>query len=226
MGRFGREAWAVLQKDLRVEGRAREGANALAFFAGLLLFLFYFAFGPDPARILAALPGLLWLAFLLAGLLALGRAFAIERENDCVDTLVLAPGDKAGIYLGKVAGTSTLMLATEVAFVLATGILYNLDLWPALPRLLAVALGGTVGFAAVGILFAAMTAQLRAREVLLPLLLLPVVVPVLLAAVRLTDWALSGDPWGVAQSWWQLLLGFDVAYLTAGVLLFDAVLEA
>jgi heme exporter protein B len=226
MPEFARRAWAVLWKDLVVERRAKEGANALGFFAILLLFLFYLALGPDRERIQAALAGLFWLAFLLAGVLGLGRSFALERENDCLDALVLAPGDKGGLYLGKVAGTTALMLAMEVVFILATGVLYNLDLWAAVPRLLLVAFFGTVGFAAVGTLFAAMTAQLRAREVLLPVFLLPLVVPVLLAAVRLTEAALAGDPWSEAAAWWQLLVGFDVVFVVAGMLTFEFVLEA
>jgi heme exporter protein B len=226
MPEFVRRAWAVLWKDLVVERRAKEGANALGFFAILLLFLFYLALGPDRERIQAALAGLFWLAFLLAGVLGLGRSFALERENDCLDALVLAPGDKGGLYLGKVAGTTALMLAMEVVFIVATGLLYNLDLWAAVPRLLIVAFFGTVGFAAVGTLFAAMTAQLRAREVLLPVFLLPLVVPVLLAAVRLTEAALAGEPWSEAAAWWQLLVGFDVVFVVAGMLTFEFVLEA
>jgi heme exporter protein B len=222
---FARDAWAVLWKDLLVERRSKEGANALVFFAILLLFLFYFALGPDRERIRGALPGLLWLAFLLAGLLGLGRSFALERENDCLDALVLAPADKGAVYLGKVAGTTVLMLVMEVAFIGATDIFYNLDLGWAVPRLLAVAAAGTIGFAAVGTLFAAMTAQLRAREVLLPVLLLPLVVPVLLAAVRLTEITLTGEPWA-GSPWWRLLLGFDVIFLVVGVLTFEFVLEA
>src|SRR4029077_9528308 len=123
---FLRTAWAVLRKDLSVERRAKEGANALGFFAILLLFLFYFALGPDRDRIRAALPGLFWLAFILAGVLGLGRAFALERENDCLDGLILAPADKGAIYLGKLAGTTALMVGMEVIFVVATGIFYNL----------------------------------------------------------------------------------------------------
>jgi heme exporter protein B len=223
---FRRGAWAVLHKDVLVERRAKEGLNALIFFAALLLFLFYFALGPDRDRIRGALPGLFWLAFVLAGLLGLGRAFALERENDCLDGLIVAPGDKGAIYLGKVAGTTALMVVMEAAFIAGTGFFYNLDLWPAVPRLLVVALAGTVGFAAVGTLFAAMTVQLRAREVLLPVLLLPLVVPVLLAAVRLTEGALAGEPWAAALPWWQLLLGFDLVFVVVGLLTFEFVLEA
>src|SRR5262249_37227397 len=153
---FSRRAWAVLWKDLVVERRAKEGANALAFFAVLLLFLFYLALGPDQERIRSALAGLVSLAFRLAGVLALGPPSARARENACPAGLIPAPGAKAGLYLGKVAGTPALMLAMEVAFIVATGVLYNLDLWAAVPRLLLIALAGSIGFAAVGTLFAAM----------------------------------------------------------------------
>ncbi len=225
MTAFARGVWAVFWKDLVVERRAKEGANALVFFAVLLLFLFYFALGPDRDRIRVALPGLFWLAFLLAGLLELGRAFALERENDCLDGLILAPADKGAIYVGKVAGTTALMLAMEAAFITAVGVFYNLDIWAAVPRLVPVALGGTIGFAAIGTIFAAMTAQLRAREVLLPVLLLPVAVPGLLASVKLTEAALNGDAWATVAPWWQLLLGFDVVFVVVGFLTFEFVLE-
>jgi heme exporter protein B len=216
----------MVRKDLLIERRSKEGVNAVAFFAVLLLFLFYFALGPDRERIRIALPGLFWLAFLLAGLLGLGRSFALERENDCLDGLVLARCDKGEIYLGKLVGTTALMLGMEIAFIVATGVFYNLDLWPAIPGLLLVALAGTIGFVAVGTLFAAMTAQLRAREVLLPVLLLPLVVPVLLATVKLTESALAVDPGPPTAPWWQLLLGFDLVFVVAGLLTFEFVLEA
>jgi heme exporter protein B len=223
---FLRVTWAVLRKDLAVERRAKEGLNALAFFALILLFLFYFALGPDAERLRAALPGLFWITFVLAGLLGLGRTFALERENACLDGLIVAPGDKGAIYLGKLLAVSLVMLAMEVAFVAATAIFYNLDLWAAGPRLAGIGLAGTVGFAAVGTLFAAMTTQLRARELLLPVLLLPLAVPVLIAAVRLTEAALAGDGAAATSGWWQLLLGFDVVFVTAGLLTFEFVLEA
>ena len=223
---FARTAWAVVWKDLLVERRSKEGMNALVFFAVLLLFLFAFALGTDPARLRAVLPGLLWIAFLLTGLLGLGRAFLVERENDCLEGLVLAPGDKGAVYLGKLGATVSLMLAMEAALFLAVGVFYNLDLWTALPRLLLVAFLGTVGFAALGTLFGAMTLQLRTREVLFPLLLLPPVVPVLLAAVRLTEAALDGAPWGAVGPWVSLLVGFDVIFVVAGLLAFEFVLEA
>ena len=225
MSAFLRAAWAVFWKDLLVERRAKEGANALGFFAILLLFLFYFALGPDSDRIRAALPGLFWLAFILAGVLGLGRAFALERENDCVDGLILAPADKAAIYLGKLAGTTALMVAMEVIFVVATGIFYNLDIWAAVPRLLLVAVAGTIGFAAVGTLFAAMLVRTRSRDVMLPILLYPITVPVMIAGVRGTAAIFQSTPdEPLARFWVALLVCFDVVFVTLALWTFEPVM--
>jgi heme exporter protein B len=222
---FGRRALIVLWKDLLVERRSKETLNALLFFALLLLFLFQFALGSDRERLTSALPGLLWLGFVLSGLLALGRTFIAERENDCWDGLLLAPGDKSAIYLGKLAGNLLLMLAVEAILVGLFVVFLNLDIVGALPGLLVVAGLGTLGLAAVGTLFAAMTAQVRARELLFPVLLLPVQVPVLLGAVKATEAILLGEPLAASAHWLKLLAAADVVYLTVGVLTFDAILE-
>ena len=222
---YARRAWIVLWKDLLIERRAKENANALLFFCLLLLFLFQFAQGPDRERLAAAVPGLLWLGFILAGLLGLGRSFLAERDNDCWEALRLTPGDKSAIYLGKLAGNCVLMAAVEVILVVLFAVFYNVDLWsPAAPLLLVMALG-TVGLAAVGTLFAAMTAQVRARELLFPVLLLPVQVPVLLAAVSATQALLLGQPLADVAHWLKLLAGADVVYVTIGLLTFEFVLE-
>ncbi|MGH7373345.1 MAG: heme exporter protein CcmB [Candidatus Rokuibacteriota bacterium] len=212
-------------KDLLVERRSKETLNALLFFSLALLFVFQFALGPDRERLAAALPGLLWLGFILSGVLALGRAFLVERENDCWEGLLLAPGDKSAIYLGKLAGSLALMLVVE-ALVLALFVLFfNVDLGPALPGLALVIVLGTLGVAAVGTLFAAMTAQVRARELLFPVLLLPVLVPVLLGTVKVTEALLLREPLAAVAHWLQLLVAADVVYLTVGVLTFDVILE-
>src|SRR5262249_9313548 len=170
---YARRAWIVLWKDLLTERRSKESLNALLFFALLLLFLFQFALGPDRDRLRAALPGLLWLGLVLAGLLGLGRSFLAERDNDCWAGLRLAPGDKSAIYLGKLLGNFLLMGAVEVVLVSLFGVFYDVDLRPALGALAVVLLLGTAGLAAMGTLFAALTAQVRARELLFPVLLLP-----------------------------------------------------
>jgi len=213
-------------KDLLLEHRSKETLNALFFFALLLLFVFQFTLGPDRERLAGALPGLLWLGFILSGLLGLGRAFVVERENDCWEALLLAPGDKSAIYVGKLAGNLLLMFIVEAMLLVLFGVFFNLDLVPALPALVVVIGLGTVGFAAIGTLFAAMTTQVRARELLFPVLLLPVQVPVLLATVKATEAVLLGEPLGAVGHWLGLLAAADTIYLTVGVLTFDAILEA
>jgi heme exporter protein B len=223
---FARRAWVVVWKDLLVERRSKETLNALFFFSLLLLFVFQFALGPDRERLAATLPGLLWLGFILAGLLGLGRTFVVERENDCWEGLLLAPGDKSAIYVGKLAGNLLLMLVVEAMLLALFVIFFNLEIAAALPGLALVVLLGTVGFAAVGTLFAAMTAQVRARELLFPVLLLPVQVPVLLATVKATEAVLLGEPLGAVAHWLKLLAAADVIYVAAGVLTFDFLLES
>ena len=223
---FARRAWIVLWKDLLTERRSKESLNALFFFAVLLLFLFELALGPDRERLTAALPGLLWLGFILAGLLGLGRTFLVERENDCWEGLLLTPGDKGAIYLGKLAVNFLLMAAVAIVLLGLFGIFYNVDLWGSLAPLSVVILLGTVGLASVGTLFGAMTSQVRARELLFPLLLLPVQVPVLLGTVKATEAVLQGLALAEVGHWLNLLAAADLVYLVVGILTFEFVLEA
>ncbi len=219
-------AWIILWKDLVTERRRKETLNALLFFSVLLLFLFQFALGADRERLQGALPGLLWLGFILAGLLALGRSFLIELENDCWEGLLLSAGDKSAIYVGKLAGNVITMAAVEAILLGMFGIFFNLDVWQALPGLALVAALGTLGLAALGTLFAAITAQVRARELLFPVLLLPLVVPLLLGAVKATETVLLGEPLGSVMHWLKLLAAADVVYLVIGVLTFEFILES
>lgn len=222
---MGRRTWAMAWKDVRVELRARERLNAMLFFAALILFIFNFALGPDREKLREAAPGLLWLAFLFTGMLGLGRSFQAERENECFEELLLTPGDRESLYFGKLVGNILFMIMAEVLILPLFAILYNLDIWRWLPELLGVALLGTVGFSAIGTLLAAMTAHLRAREVMLPLLLFPLTVPVILGAVHASDSLLAGRGLADAGHWVKLLAGFDVVFLAVCPLLFEFVLE-
>jgi heme exporter protein B len=222
---FARRALVVAWKDLLVERRSKETLNSLLFFSLLLLFVFQFALGPDRDRLAGVLPGVLWLGFILSGLLALGRTFLVEREHDCWEGLLLAPGDKSAIYLGKLAGNLALMTVVETLVLALFVVFFDIDLARAFPGLLVVVALGTLGLAAVGTLFAAMTAHIRAREVLFPVLLLPVQVPVLLATVKATEGLLLGEPLGAVAHWIKLLAAADVIYLVVGLLTFDAILE-
>ena len=212
-------------KDLLTERRSKETLNALLFFALALLFVFQFALDADRERLAVVLPGLLWLAFILSGMLGLGRVFLVERENDCWEGLLLAPGDKSAIYLGKLAGSLALMLVVETIVLALFTLFFNVDLAPVLPALALVIALGTLGFCAVGTLFAAMTAQVRARELLFPVLLLPVLVPVLLGTVKVTEALLLREPLADVAHWFSLLVAADVIYVVTGLLTFDAILE-
>ncbi len=220
-----RGAWALAWKDLRVEVRAREAFATMLFFAALILLVFNFALGPGSAVLREAAPGLLWVAFLFTGMLALTRSFQGERENDCLEALVLSPAPREAIFFGKFAGNLAVMLAAEALILMLFAVLQNLDLWGLLPQLALVGFLGTVGFAAVGTLVAAMASSLRAREVLLPLLLIPLVVPVILGAVRATEEALLPGGMVGGAPWVKLLVVFDVMFLAACPLVFEFVLE-
>ncbi len=222
---FGRRALVVLWKDTLVERRTKEALNALIFFSLVLLFVFQFALGPDRERLVSLLPGLLWLAFVLSGLLALGRSFLIERENDCWEGLLLTPGDKSAIYAGKLASNLALMFTVEALLLVLFAVFFNLDLTGALPGLLVVVVLGTLGLATLGTLFAAMTADLRARELLFPVLLLPLEVPVLLGTVKATEAVLSGEGLAAASHWLTLLGAADAVFVVVGFLTFEFVIE-
>ena len=212
-------------KDLVIERRSKETLNALLFFSLALLFIFQFALGPDRERLASVLPGLLWLGFILRGVLGLGRAFLVERENDCWEALLLTPGDKSAIYLGKLVSSLALMAVVEALVLGLFVVFFDVDFAPALPGLALVIGLGTVGIAAVGTLFAAMTAQVRARELLFPVLLLPVLVPVLLGTVEATEALLLREPLAAVGHWLKLLVAADVVYLAVGLLTFDVILE-
>ena len=222
---YARRAFVVAWKDLLVERRSKETLNALLFFALLLLFVFQFALGPDRERLAGVLPGVLWPGFILSGLLALGRTFLVEREHDCWEGLLLAPGDKSAIYVGKLAGNLALMAVVETLVLGLFVIFFDIDLARAFPGLPVVVALGTIGLAAVGTLFAAMTAHIRAREVLFPVLLLPVQVPVLLGTVKATEALLLGESLASVAHWIKLLAAADVVYIVVGLLLFDVILE-
>ena len=222
---LARRTWAMTWKDVRVELRARERLNAMLFFAALVLFIFNFALGPDREKLREVAPGLLWLAFLFTGMLGLGRSFQAERENECFEELLLTPGDRESLYFGKLAGNILFMVMAEALILPLFAILYNLEIWAALPGLLLVAFLGTVGFSTIGTLLAAMTAHLRAREVMLPLLLFPLTVPVILGSVKATEALLSGGGLAEASHWVKLLCGFDVVFLVICPLAFEFVLE-
>jgi heme exporter protein B len=220
-----RTMYLLLAKDLLVEFRNRETFTVMLFFAVVILFLFHFSLNPERENTTLLAPGLLWLAFMFTGVLGLGRSFQAEQVNDCLEQLLLVPGDRGNLYLGKLVGNIAFMLAVECLIIPLFALFFQLNLWEALIPLLAVAVLGTLGFAAIGTLFSALTANLRAREVLFPVLLFPLVVPVIIGTVTATGIVLGGGALGEASAWLKLLGAFDTIFLVVAYLTFEFVVE-
>jgi heme exporter protein B len=222
---FFRQLRTLIWKDLLVEARGRETVLAGAVFALLVLVIFNFAFDLRVENVAAVAPGVLWVTVTFAGVLSLGRAFARERDRRTLDGLLLAPIDRSALYLAKVVTSVVSMLVVELVALPAFIALFNLVV--NLPLLILALVLGTLGLAGVGTLFAAIAAHTRAREVMLPLLLFPIQVPVILATVKSTGAAIRVpglDPPDVGQ-WLGLLIAFDALFLGLSVLLFDYAIE-
>jgi heme exporter protein B len=220
-----RQAYLILRKDLVVELRRRESLVTMFFFGILLLFVFHFSFDLAPDRVSEMAPGLLWLAFLFTGTLGLGQLFGAERENQCLDALLLSPLDRGALFLAKVCFNFILMLLVEIVVIPLFWILFNLQTWNLLPRIILISLLGTVGFCVLGTIMSAITLRARARELLLPLVLFPLMIPVILGTIQCLGAVLRSGEIADALPWLRLLIGFDVIFLTLGVLVFDWVIE-
>jgi heme exporter protein B len=223
--RGARIAMAVARKDALAELRGRHAMVSTLFFAAVVLLLFGFALGPDSGRLAAAAPGLLWLAVVFAGILAVGRLHQIETDDGALEQLAAYPVDRRALYAGKALGGFAVMLVLGMVLLVAVGILFAVEVAAAPLPLLATVVLGAAGVAAVGTFYAGLTVRLRAREVMLPLLMLPVLAPLLLAAVKATAAALAGDPLGELGAWIGLLFAFDVVMAAAGAATYGFVLE-
>ena len=215
---------AVFWKDITIEWRARANFNAVAFLAGLILLLFGFALGPDPEALRSAAAGVIWLTVLFSGVLSFNRSYEQELENGALDTLLLYPGDRRSLFVGKLLANLAFVLAVEAVMIPAAAILYDLPLLRAAPALALIVMLGTLGFVTLGTFYAAMASRVRAREVLLPLLLFPMLIPILLGAVEATAAALGGNVMGGMGGWVRLLVVFDVIFMTVSFLAFEHVI--
>lgn len=216
---------AMLRKDLLLEWRTRTRVSALGFFALSTLLLFSFALGPDTALLRKNAGGYLWLALLFASTLALGESFRVEQENQAMDGLRLAPTDPRGLFLGKALGNAAvLLLLSAVLMPVVVGV-YDVRIAEGLGPLFLVLLAGCMAIAAPGTVYAAIASNARARDVLLPLLLFPILIPALLASAKGLQLVLEGDPMQQLGSWLRLLLGFNVLYWALGFVLFPRIVE-
>jgi len=223
--KYLKKIWAIVWKDIVAELRTKEMFSAMFVFAVLVVVIFHFAFDlrvtGEAVREVA--PGALWVAFAFSGILGLNRAFVAEKDRGCLEGLLLAPVDHTAIYFGKMLSTVLFMLVVEMVTLPVFTAFFGVNLFDL--RLVIVVLLGTFGFAAVGTILSAMTAQTRAREVLLPILLLPVAAPVLIAAVKATAGILDGLPTAEIMVWLQLLLAFDVIFPAVAFMTFDYVVK-
>ncbi|MDZ7374123.1 MAG: heme exporter protein CcmB [candidate division KSB1 bacterium] len=216
---------AIYWKDLVLELRTRQSLSAMLVFCLTVAVLFNFAFEPGSSAVQAVAPGVLWSAFAFAGILGISRSFSFEVDRGGLQGLLLCPVERGVIYFAKVLGNFSFMLLVEIIALPVFVILYDLPLSVNLGALAAVLVAGTLGFSAVGSLLSAMSASTRAREILLPVLLFPVAVPLLIATVKSTGPALTGRPIGEIAVWLRLLIAFDLLFLAVSSLTFEYVVE-
>ena len=217
--------WLVMRKDLRIEIRSREILYTTLFFAVACVLVFAFGFVRDGRPLEDASAGILWIAVAFSGTLALGRAFDRERHNETLRALMLAPVPRPALYVGKLLGVLVLLAAVEIVIVPLIVLMFQANLLTHPWLMMALLVTGTIGFAAVGTLFAAMLVRARSRDVLLPILLYPITIPVIIAGVRGTAALLQAEvDIPMARAWLSMLVFFDVVFITIALWTFEPVM--
>lgn len=220
---YVRAVAAVVWKDLVAELRSKELITAMLIFAILVILSFNFALELRLDRVGLVAAGLVWVTIIFAGMLGLDRSLAMEKDRGCLDGLLLCPVDRSAIYFGKMIGNLLFISVVEAVFLPLFSILFNYPLLS--PGILLIIVVGTVGLAGIGTLISTMAVHTRAREVMLPVMLLPLLIPFILAAVKATRGVLDGLPWGEFQGWVQLMLAYDMILLAVATMTFDYVVE-
>ena len=221
---LARQSGVIAAKDLRIEVRGRYALGAVLPFAATVLLAFGLSLGPDRTLLQRTAPGLLWLAVLFASILSFRRAYESEGEDGALEGLLLAPIDKAAVFLGKAVAVLAQLLVLEAAVLLLVTGLFGLSLGASPLTLAAAFVLGSAGLAAVGSMFGVLAESPRAREAIFPLLVLPLTTPALIAGVKATSLAAAGRG-ASAGGWLGLLLAFDVVLVAAGTLVFGQLLE-
>ena len=221
---FLRTVWLVMRKDLLVELRSREILYTTVFFAVACVLVFSFGFVQEGRAVEGAAAGILWIAIAFSGTLALGRTFERERQSETLRALLIAPVDRPALYVAKLGGVLLVLAAVELLVVPLVALLFEAPLFKAPLTLVALLLAGTIGFTAVGTLFAAMLVRARSRDVLLPVVLYPITVPIVIAGVRGTAALLQADTdLAMARVWLSMLVSFDVVFITLALWTFEPV---
>ena len=220
-----RQSLVIAGKDLRAELRGKETVNASLSFSLVILLLFSFAFDPTADETRAICGGLLWLVFAFAGALVLNRSVARDLPNDCLDALIASPLPPVALFLGKVMANMLILMTVEIICLPIFGLFYNVNWTQQFGMLLLVLVLTTWGLTVVGTMFSALTVNMRLRELMLPTLIYPIMIPGLLAAIQLTTLLAVGDPLTPDYyPWLKLLVGFDLIYTLLGLALVDTVL--
>jgi heme exporter protein B len=214
---------AIIFKDIVIELRSKESISAMLMFGILVIVVSLFAVDPGVDKLLVA-PGILWIAFSFAAILGLNRSLSMELDNDCLQGLLLAPIGRGELYVGKVASNFAFMMIAEIIVLPIFVILNNLSFNLQFLKVLAIACLGTLGIASVGTILSTISANTRMKEVMLPVLQIPLTVPVVIAAVEATRVVLTNDPEEIS-SWLYILGGFTIVYLTVSYLVFEFAVE-
>jgi len=220
---FFRKAWYIARKDILAELRTREMLSTMGAFSVLVILLFAFAFDLRVAKAGTVAPGALWVVVAFAGMLGLNRSLTSEIDRGSFDALLLTPIDRSAIFLGKALGIIVFMFAIEAVILPLFVIFFNLPFLQ--PTIIFIVMLGTIGYGGIGTLLATMSSNTRLREVLLPVLLLPIAIPALLAAVKCTAGALDGREFAEWANWFGLLVAFDLVMLGASFLVYDFIVE-
>lgn len=215
----------IVWKDILSEVRNRENLSSMFFFALIVILVFSFGFSMDSKVLEFVLPGMIWVAFCFTGVIGLGRSFLPEVQNDCIEYLQIAPISKGAIYLGKFIGNLLFLLSVEVILYPLFMIFFNLNILENLPQILLISFFATVGLSGLGTLFSALTVHIRAREVMFPILLMPLAVPILIGAIEATRGAFGGDPFSLYRHWVELLVVFDVVFVLISFWVFEFILD-
>ena len=221
--RFWRKVIAITGKDAVSEMRTKEIVPSVLVFALLVMVIFNFAFGARQEMMALIAPGVLWATFAFAGVLSLNRSFVLEKEDGCLEGLMVCPVSREAIYVGKMLGSLLFLLIIEAIALPIFAFLFNLAVLSL--QMVVITVLTTIGFVAVGTLFSALAVNTKARELVLPILFFPVVAPIIISAVRASGLALSGEPWSGLSPWLQIIGAFDAIFLVVSFLVFAFVIE-
>lgn len=220
---YWRVASAIFLKDIKLELRTRETIPTLLLFSILVTFMFNFTFDPSPQAMTLVGPGIVWVSYLFTGILGLNRSLALENENGTLEALRLAPTGRDAIFMGKLMGSFVLLMTIEIIMLPLFLVLFDLNLFHLWFLVLAALV--TFGLATIGTMFSGMSLNNRVREIVMPLLIIPIALPLTIGAVVATGGIMDGESWSKIDRWIQLIVVFDITFFVLSSFLFEFILE-